>query len=227
MTTRTLVPVTNTTNIAPGITTFCPPDSPFGRTGISIDVIGKCGNGIYSCQLDDNPPQWFNANFANFTYKNGCSISGIAAKKTHKLRVSSGPLSGWWLAVANLTVTTGDTVTNPQNFTSGWPSYQLPSNLAVSQSTTAQVPVSTLAAVAATLGALFIGATVAAVYFWVRDSRFRRDHQWSQRLDSEPVAYLMGPATESTAIISTTTPEQTIDPQYLPPYGAPQKLRYS
>ncbi|KAG8998613.1 hypothetical protein FRB90_012274 [Tulasnella sp. 427] len=146
-------------------------------------------------------------------------------------------MSGWWLSLENVTVTTGDTYTGTKTFTSGWGSYQLPSNLAsqassavtatttVTASPKGQVPVASLAAVAAVLGALFVGAVVAAVFFWVRDSRFRRDHQWSQAFNAAPIAYTTEPGTTGHPM---TPPPWGSEYQTVPPYTSmAQKPSYS
>ncbi|KIO17534.1 hypothetical protein M407DRAFT_32786 [Tulasnella calospora MUT 4182] len=175
----------------------------FTATGVSVSILGNWDHGVYSCQIDDGSPQWFNANTAAIGYAVGCAVSGLANDK-HTLKVTNAPMSGWWLTLENITLTTGDAYTGAKTFTSGWAAYQLPPTLAseaaattvtavttvtASGSNGGQVPTSALAAVAAVLGALFIGAAIAAVYFWVRDSRFRRDHQWSQAITAAPVAY--------------------------------------
>lgn len=74
-----------------------------------------------------------------------------------------------------------------------------------SSSSGSTLPIGTFAGVVAVLAALFIGATVAAVYFWVRDSRFRRDHQWSQAFSAAPIAYTTEPAGGVTSMDYQTT----------------------
>ncbi|KAG9018674.1 hypothetical protein FRB90_010590 [Tulasnella sp. 427] len=211
----------------------------FTATGISVKVLGNWDHGVYSCQLDDNPAQWFSANSGTLTYNDGCSISGLAADTKHTLRVTNQPMSGWWLTLQNITVSTGDAFTGTKTFTSGWGSYQIPSNLAsqtsstvtatttVTASPSGQVPVASLAAVAAVLGALFIGAVVAAVFFWVRDSRFRRDHQWSQAVNAAPIAYTTEPS--STMSNPMTPPPHGSEHHFIPPYSTmmAQKPSYS
>lgn len=183
----------------------------FTATGISVKILGNWDHGVYSCQLDDGTPQWFTANSGTIVYNTGCAISGISNDK-HTLRVTNAPMSGWWLTLENVTLTTGDAYTGTKTFTSGWASYQLPPTLAnqttasavtavttvtASGSSAGNVSTAAFASVAAILGTLFVGATIAAIYFWVRDSRFRRDHQWTQAISAAPIAYTTEPAMSS------------------------------
>ncbi|KIO23911.1 hypothetical protein M407DRAFT_26707 [Tulasnella calospora MUT 4182] len=140
-------------------------------------------------------------------------------------------MSGWWLTLQNITLTTGDAFTGSKTFTSGWAAYQLPSTLASPASASTVTAVTTVtatsdsgnhvstgafAAVAAVLGTLFIGSTIAAVYFWVRDMRFRRDHQWSQAISTAPIAYTTEPSTS--AQNTEYNPHTPLMHQYPPPY---------
>lgn len=208
----------------------------FTATGLSVNVLGNYDHGVYSCQLDDGSPQWFNANGPSPVLGVGCSIVGLSNDK-HTLKVTNAPMSGWWLTLSNITLTTGDAFTGTKTFTSNWAAYQLPSNLAVQASASTVTAVTTVtatsesassgghvstgafAAVAAVLATLFIGATIAAVYFWVRDMRFRRDHQWSQAISAAPIAYTTEPSTstQTTEYNHLTSPMQPTTPRQYPP----------
>ncbi|KIO23910.1 hypothetical protein M407DRAFT_26706 [Tulasnella calospora MUT 4182] len=152
----------------------------FTGTGVSVNILGNWDHGVYSCQIDDGSPQWFNANSPNIGYALGCAVSGLANDK-HTLRVTNAPMSGWWLTLQNITLTTGDAFAGSKTFTSGWAAYQLPSTLASPASASTVTTVTTVtatsasgnhvstgafAAVAAVLATLFVGSTIAAVYFW-------------------------------------------------------------
>ncbi|KAG8911951.1 hypothetical protein FRC01_005382 [Tulasnella sp. 417] len=159
-------------------------------------------------------------------------------------------MSGWWLTLSNITLTTGDTFTGTKTFSSGWASYQIPSNLATPASAAAASTVTVVetvtassasgnhistgafAGVTAVLATLFIGATIAAVYFWVRDMRFRRDHQWTQAISAAPIAYTTEPTTttQNTEYNPLTPPlELSLANQYPPAYAglAPSTTEYT
>ncbi|KAG9016164.1 hypothetical protein FRB93_011638 [Tulasnella sp. JGI-2019a] len=155
---------------------------------IAVIVQGNFDHGFYSCQLDDNPPQWFNANAnANTLSKRGCFIQG-ASRASHNITITNGPEPGWMLSIGNITLNWSN---NPDggatSFNSDWTLVMLPAYLTTvaPPPTPSKNVISTpvFGSVAGALGLLALMAFGAAALFW-RRGRQLREQLWAMDLSN-------------------------------------------
>jgi len=121
-------------------------------TGISVEILRNFDHGVFSCSIDGNGAQYFNANGGVLSWAAGCTITGLTNQK-HTIVIANSPLSGWWLTIGNITVSsTVTTTTNTSNlFSSDYGVYAMPATL---------IGASQVSIVTATVTATITGETV-------------------------------------------------------------------
>ncbi|KAG9000633.1 hypothetical protein FRB93_012645 [Tulasnella sp. JGI-2019a] len=173
----------------------------FTGTGISVQIIRNWDHGWFSCALDNNTPQWFNANSGTVGWGMACTLTGACNDK-HTIKITNSDEPGWALSVNNITLSASP-AQNVTTFTSDFPPVQVPVSLTSSQSGslyTARgsknntVSTSTLGVVSGVLGLLILVALGAAAVFWRRDCRSRQQLRWKVDL-SEGTPFTMNVST--------------------------------
>ncbi|KAG9016163.1 hypothetical protein FRB93_011637 [Tulasnella sp. JGI-2019a] len=155
----------------------------FNTTGISVLVEGNFDHGWYSCALDGNPPQWFNANSnGDVLGKRGCYLQGASAGN-HTLTITHGPQSGWALGFGNITLSNGP-AENVTTFNSDWAGVTAPASYAASYATySTSTPhhnsTAVFLAVIGVLGLLALLGLIAVVCFWRRERHYRQQLRWA------------------------------------------------
>ncbi|KAG9010886.1 hypothetical protein FRB94_009588 [Tulasnella sp. JGI-2019a] len=169
----------------------------FTGTSFSIQIIHNYDHGWYSCTLDDNTPQWFNANAGTVGYGTGCALTGASHEK-HTIKITNAYEPGWQLSINNITLS-ADPAQNVTTFTSHFPGVQVPASLSGLPSTSAcpsataggsnknTVSTSAIGAIAGVLGLLLLMALGAAAVFWRRDRYLRQQLRWAVDLSADGV----------------------------------------
>ncbi|KAG8875892.1 hypothetical protein FRB97_004661 [Tulasnella sp. 331] len=98
--------------------------------------MGGYAHGVYSCALDSQAPQYFNANTEQSGSGVACNISGAASNQTHLITITNGPLPGSFLTIGNIVINYTDPgAANATTYSSSYPMYQLPPNLTAGNTT--------------------------------------------------------------------------------------------